>query len=629
MISQSGKIMLKTFLYITIAIIILFLIGTTAFLSFEKLYQDKIFPGIFVGENKELDLRGATKEDAQRILSRKLQKIDQNGIKFIYTNRDNQKEVIITPNVASFEPDLAYQIIVFNTNKTIDEAYNIGRNGNIFKRIKDILEISTKDKTVSLYFEVNEQEINKILKENLSEFENPAQDAKLVAITENDKITFDIQDESLGNEINYREGINKLKDNLQNYDFSNIELTLAPAYPKIYKRDCWDAKNEAVKYLSLAPITLNYNDEKWQIDTKELSQIIGLKWDDETNKVLVDLEQEQLKNYLEEKIAKKLDKEPVDAKFEIKNNRVTRFQISKDGLKVKIEQNIEKIKFEFLEKQNNEIGLEVEETKSQVDTEEVSMGIKEIIGTGHSNFAGSSKNRIHNINTGAQSISGLLIKPGEEFSLIKALGEINEKTGYLPELVIKGNETIPEYGGGLCQVGTTLFRTVIQSGLPVTARRNHSYRVSYYEPAGTDATIYDPWPDFRFKNDMQSPILIQYRIDGNDLYFDFWGKKEGRKINITEPTIYNIVEPGPTKLIETLDLPVGEKKCTERSHNGADAYFDYTVTYPALTATSTDQIVEERFSSHYVPWREVCLIGVEQLSATSTDEILNETPETN
>jgi vancomycin resistance protein YoaR len=202
-----------------------------------------------------------------------------------------------------------------------------------------------------------------------------------------------------------------------------------------------------------------------------------------------------------------------------------------------------------------------------------------------------------------------LIKPGEEFSLIKALGKIDGTTGYLQELVIKENKTTPEYGGGLCQIGTTLFRAVVNSGLPVTMRRNHSYRVAYYEPAGTDATIYDPLPDFRFMNDTGKALLLQTKISGDKAVFTFWGTRDGRTVSSTKPVIYNIVKPGPTKLVETTDLKPGEKKCTEKAHNGADAYFDYQVIYPS------GEEKKVRFSSHYVPWREVCLVGV---VATST-----------
>ena len=256
------------------------------------------------------------------------------------------------------------------------------------------------------------------------------------------------------------------------------------------------------------------------------------------------------------------------------------------------------------------------------------LGIFELIGTGHSNFAGSPANRRHNIRTGASKLHGLVIKPGEEFSLVGALGAVDGSTGYLQELVIKDNKTIPEYGGGLCQIATTMFRAALSTGLPITERRNHSYRVSYYEPAGTDATIYTPRPDLKFKNDTGNNILIQARFEGaNDIYFDMWGKSDGRTATTTYPVIYNIVKPGPTQIIETTDLKPGEKKCTEKAHSGADAYFDYTVVYNQ--GKENENKVETRFSSKYVPWREVCLVGVEpktaSSSATSTESVSTST----
>ena len=198
------------------------------------------------------------------------------------------------------------------------------------------------------------------------------------------------------------------------------------------------------------------------------------------------------------------------------------------------------------------------------------------------------------------------------------MGEIDGSNGYLTELVIKGDKTVPEYGGGLCQVGTTVFRGALDSGLPITERRNHSYRVSYYEPAGTDATIYDPAPDFKFVNDTGNYILIQSRVEGDDLYFDFWGVNDGRIASTTDPVIYNIVKPPPTKIIETDSLAPGEKKCTESAHSGADAYFDYTVIYPENSTTTP--IKTRRFSSHYIPWQAVCLVGKAATSTAATIE---------
>jgi len=199
---------------------------------------------------------------------------------------------------------------------------------------------------------------------------------------------------------------------------------------------------------------------------------------------------------------------------------------------------------------------------------------------------------------------------------LEAIGNVDAEAGYKEELVIKGDRTVPEFGGGLCQIATTVFRATLDAGLPVLVRQNHSYRVPYYEPPiGIDATIYSPNPDFKFSNDTPGAILIQARIEGDNLIFEFWGTKDGRVIERTDPVVTNIVQPPAAKTIETEDLPVGVKKCTERAHAGADASFTYTVTY-------TDGRKETKvFRSHYRAWQEVCAIGVPKgtlQNATST-----------
>jgi len=123
-------------------------------------------------------------------------------------------------------------------------------------------------------------------------------------------------------------------------------------------------------------------------------------------------------------------------------------------------------------------------------------------------------------------------------------------------------------------------------------------------------------------NDTGSYILIRTAIEGDELIFTFWGTKDGRAASQTEPRVYNITAPPPTKYIETLDLAPGTKKCTESAHAGADAEFTYSVAYPDGTEKDTT------FTSHYRPWQAVCLVGVEKLSegdgtATSTETTFN------
>lgn len=616
---------IKWLIYITAVFFILIIILISSYFIFETIYKNKIYPRTYLGN---YNLSGLTHEQAEKFLNEKIDKINKNGIKFIYQN----KKIDITPTISSFDIDLAYEIISFDIKQTINNAFQLGRFNNFLLNLQDKITSLLAKKIIKMNYNINDIEIEKILKQNYESFEIPANNANLVATSTKSAsgkniINFSITKENIGKVINYNKGISKLKSNLKNLDFSSIELQTKTEYPTIFKNKCLNIKSQAQTIISKSPLNLIHENKKWVIEAEQLSHLLYLEKNKENN-IIVSINNKKLNDFLEKNISPKINKNPINARFEITNKRVTEFQGSQDGIQLNIPESIIKIKSKFLSNNfdaTSTIRLIAEEITSQITTENVNnLGIKEIIGTGHSNFAGSPSNRRHNIKAGAASINGLLIKPDEEFSLVKALGKIDASTGYLPELVIKGNETIPEYGGGLCQIGTTMFRSAIASGLLITARRSHSYRVSYYEPAGTDAAVYDPWPDVRFINDMDNYILIQVRFDNNDLYFDFWGTKDGRIIEQTKPIVYNITKPGPTKIIETLDLPVGEKKCTEHAHNGADAYFDYVVTHPPSSATSTPIVKEKRFSSHYVPWQEVCLIGVEELSATSTKKILEE-----
>ena len=242
-----------------------------------------------------------------------------------------------------------------------------------------------------------------------------------------------------------------------------------------------------------------------------------------------------------EDLSRKTNRDPLEAKFKVENGVVTSFGESQDGITLDIEKSIEAIINTLNQDQNvsnKNIALPFEAKKVSTNYGDVNnLGISSLIGKGASNFKGSPKNRIFNIKVAADRFNGLLIKPGEEFSFVKNLGEVDGEHGYLPELVIKSNVTEPEFGGGICQVSTTAFRAAINSGLEITARRNHAYPVSYYSPQGMDAAVYVPNPDLRFKNNTPNHILIQTNIVGTELTFDFYGTDDGRKTTVDGPHV--------------------------------------------------------------------------------------------
>jgi len=183
-----------------------------------------------------------------------------------------------------------------------------------------------------------------------------------------------------------------------------------------------------------------------------------------------------------------------------------------------------------------------------------------------------------------------LIKPGEEFSFVKILGEVDSDHGYLPELVIKKDKTEPEFGGGICQVSTTAFRAALNSGLKITARRNHAYPVQYYNPQGMDATVYIPRPDLRFINNTPAYILIQTKIEDTELIFKFFGTDDGREVKITGPKIIERKPDGGLKT--TLSQKVFDKNETPFIDDIFNSNYDSPNNYPhpgqVLTAKPAD-----------------------------------------
>jgi vancomycin resistance protein YoaR len=166
------------------------------------------------------------------------------------------------------------------------------------------------------------------------------------------------------------------------------------------------------------------------------------------------------------------------------------------------------------------------------------LGIKQLLATGYTTYYGSAPNRRHNINLGISKYNGLLIKPGEEFSFNTILGNVDGSTGYLQEKVIKKNKIELEYGGGICQVSSTLYRAILFAGLPVTERNPHSWKVSYYSQVlgdGLDATIYPGVSDVKFINDTPASLVMQAYAEGSAAYFKFYGTSDGRAVTLQGP----------------------------------------------------------------------------------------------
>jgi vancomycin resistance protein YoaR len=587
-----------------ILLTILIIIGT----GLHYFYKNKILIGIYIADQQ---VGSKTIDEANALVQIAIDGYKQNGLRYHYDSHD----ITLQTDITSAELDNVYSLVNFLPRETIDKLWLIGHEQGYLNNFWQQIRHLASPKQYNIEIEVDKERLEQALKENFSEFEVPIESAKPIITNVN---TIEISLHNLGLHFIYDDIVNKTTQNASQLNPSIIYLQREILFPEIMKSEIGNDEIDNLKeFLQQNKyLTLSYENRNWSIDKVTYQNWIVFK--KTSQRIELAFANDNFMEYLTTTIVAQINQDPLDAKFEIIDGRVIEFQNSRDGRLLNQESTLELINNKFFREDITTFDLIVAEQKAKVRVSDTNdLGIIEIIGEGRSDFSGSPSNRIHNIETGAAAVNGLIVKPGETFSLITALGAIDGEHGYLQELVIKGDKTIPEYGGGLCQIGTTTFRAAYGSGLPIVERRNHSYRVSYYEPAGTDATIYSPKPDMRWLNDTGNNILIQTRIEGVELIFEYWGTRDGRVASTTEPRIYNITKPGETKYIETTELAVGEKNCTERAHNGADAEFTYTVTY------SDGTINEETFSSHYVAWPEVCLIGVEP-EEESEDEIIEE-----
>ncbi len=317
-------------------------------------------------------------------------------------------------------------------------------------------------------------------------------------------------------------------------------------------------------------------------------------------------------------IKQQLDRSTADAKFTFNDDtrQLDLIEDSKVGRTMDMDASIKAINDALLRGEHT-VPLAIAEAQPQIagNATGQQLGITELINSETSYFYGSSDARIQNIQAAAARFHGVLVAPGEIFSMDDTMGDVSLENGFAEALIIYGGRTIKGVGGGVCQVSTTLFRTAFNAGFPIVERNPHAYRVSYYEMvasgavdstlAGLDATVYYPLVDFKFKNDSPYWILMEtyVNIGARSLTWKFYSTKDGRSVtwNTTGPT--NVV-PAPAPLFEeNPDLKKNEMKQVDYAANGADI----TVTRTVMKDGAV--YFQDQITTHYQPWQAICDYG--------------------
>jgi vancomycin resistance protein YoaR len=602
---------IATWAGVTLGVLAFFALAVTAgTASYAKLYEGKMFPGARV-LNVRLD--GLSKDEARQAVQSQIDEAVGKGLQFQF----NGKDATIDTTISGTDGSVSRELIQYDIGAAIDKAYGIGRSSGPIQNALIQLGARLHPIRIPAGVTIDEKGITDGLTQAFQESLAEPQDAMFdIHVTTGTVPLVSIVNEKSGVRLTTDHALKKLRTQAESLAFAPIELEADMIAPHVRRSDLEPLEQDVLAYINRPQLVFTYENKSYDIPTSTLVHWITVS--DEKGNPTIALSRDAFKASMKEMVPG-IEQETKNGSLVVQDGKITSFTAGTQGVSLNAEKTLAPVEASWPTTSTYPLVTDVT-SGSLLGEDPERLGIKEIIGAGHSNFAGSPSNRRKNIAKGAELVNGTLIAPGEEFSLLKVLGEIDGAHGWFQELVIKGNKTEPEYGGGLCQIGTTTFRAALSAGLKIVERRNHSYRVRYYEPVGTDATIYDPSPDFRFLNDTGHYILINAYVKGDDATFEVWGTQDGRTtlfkgqkdvtdVDELKPRVYNVTSPPPMKLVETLDLPPGQKKCTETAHAGADADFGYQVTYADGT------VHEETISSHYRPWQAVCLIGVEKLTA--------------
>jgi vancomycin resistance protein YoaR len=494
-------------------------------------------------------------------------------------------------------------------------AYQTGRQGGPFTQINDELKAWWGGITQPPVVVYDQNIAQQYLLRLASEINHPTIEASL-GLNGAEVV---VRSGQVGRTLDVPTSLTRLSSQLQMLQDGLVDLVVNETPPVIMDTS---QQAEIARRILSAPLTLVLPNGQtdagpWTFEPTVLANMLIIEQVQGANppRYQVAIDPTLLRAYLTD-LAPTFLRNPQDASFTF-NDQTKQLELIQPaviGRSLDVEATVQVINDKLVQGEHS-IALVLKEDKPALtdDMTGDQLGIRELVQSTTTYFYGSSAERIHNIKTAADRFQGLMVPPGQTFSMAQALGDISLDNGYAEALIILGDQTIKGVGGGVCQVSTTLFRTAFFAGYPIVERHAHAYRVGYYEQksngasnpqlAGLDATVFVPLVDFKFTNDTPYWLLMETYVQGYSLTWKFYSTSDGRSVewNSTGPT--NTV-PAPDPLYrENPDLTQGQIKQVDWAAEGAD------ITITRFVYKNGNTYLQDQFTTHYSPWRAIYEYG--------------------
>jgi len=589
-------------LSMALGIFAFFVIGGIFILGFQILYAGRIYPGVTVAG---IDVGGLTPAQAGEKVNTELT-YPKNGRILL---QDGENGWVVTPQ------DLG---LFLDPGASAQAAFNHGRSGGLLTRIYDQFSGWYNGANASPALVFDERIARQYLTQLSGQINREVIEANL-GVQGTEVI---VRSGEVGRTLDIDATLAAVSTQVQTFQDGLVPLVVLETAPVILDPT---AQAEIAREILSEPLTLTMPEgltaegAPWVLEPATLAGMLAIERvkADQGETYQVGLSSTMLISYLSN-LAPRLLEYAQNARFIFNDDtrQLDLLQPAIIGRQLNVQNSLTAIQLGLANGEHS-IALAFDITNPLVmdTTTAADLGISEAVSVETSYFYGSSAERIQNIQAAASSFHGLLIAPGETFSMASQLTDISLDNGYAEALIIVGGQTVTGIGGGVCQVSTTLFRTAFFGGYPIVERHAHAYRVSYYEKiygnkiddslAGMDATVYVPLVDFKFTNDTPYWLLMETYVNPStsSITWKFYSTSDGRTVewDTTGPT--NIVDPPEPLYRENPELSQGTIKQVDWAARGA--YISVT-----RTVNRDGQIYfTDGFNTQYQPWQAIYEYG--------------------
>jgi vancomycin resistance protein YoaR len=529
-------------------------------LVLEQRNQELVYPNIYV---ETTPVGGRTRTEARAA-------VEEPYSDFL------ERPVILRDGETVWQPSLADLGVAFDFDTPVEQAYQIGRSGGPTQNLETVLRLRENSRRLAVPVTFDEAAVQHYVAGLAADIDQAPIDAQIRLEGARIVTTPAVP----GRRLLVDETAGELSAQLKTLQSGTITLQIETLRPRIDDA-ALIAPRERLTALLAAPLTLTVDGQEYVWAPEALASLVTITQPlgEDRAQIGISIDRDHVLEQLRQ-IADATEEQGTYPRVAWNGGDLQITKPGKPGRRID-EARAQTLVLTALGGQERTVELPWRATGPPVTEANLDqIGIDELVSVGKSDFAGSADYRVTNIVAGMRRLDGILLAPGEEFSFTSTVGAINAANGFVEGAAIVQNRTQKEFGGGICQDSTTMFRAVFWAGLPITERWEHSFYINWYDKyalgpvgngPGLDAAIFTGVKDFKFINDTGAWLLVEATANTRTAtaQIALYGTRPNREVTLTGYRVYNQV-PAPSDPVFVADVeqPAGAVRQSDRARGG-------------------------------------------------------------